>query len=245
MGAANLLNKMFRFFSSSESSICLSNEDKHHLVDVNRINIGECFEIVFNNEIFVYKVKSIKPFEITFVKKYIENSELSKQITIIFAISKGDKNETVVQKCTELGAYRIVFVPSERSIAKYDQKTINNKTLRFQAIAKEAAMQSHRLHIPEVIIISTFKDIENYFCDVNYLAYEKESKSSEPSFENILRKDVKSASVYIGSEGGVTEKEVGYLLSKNFSLVSLGNRILRCETAAIYAMSVISNILEK
>ena len=78
---------------------------------------------------------------------------------------------------------------------------------------------------------------------MNYLAYEKEAGSTTESFAGL--ETAKSVSVMIGSEGGFDEDEVDYLVKEGFSLVSLGKRILRCETAAIYALSVLSYKLEK
>lgn len=236
---------MFRFFIDKSSPNCLSKEDEHHLFNVIRINKGECFELVSNDGyVHQYEVTSIKPHCYKEVAKYKEDTELNKQVTIFFALSKGDKQDLIIQKCTELGVNKIILVPSERSVFKINKDTLDKKLSRYNSIAKEAAMQCHRLIVPEVIILSSFNEINKYLRDINFVAYEKVAKELKPSLESIKDNNVNSISIYIGSEGGISDKEIAHLNTIGFKNISLGNRILRCETAAINVMSVIAYILE-
>ena len=128
---------------------------------------------------------------------------------------------------------------------KFDDKTLSHKLERFEKIAKEASEQSHRLRIPEIVGVVDLKNIPNeLLSDINLVAYEKEAGNTDFLFSNVNKG--KSVSIMIGPEGGFSEEEVNLLTSKyNFRRVSLGKRILRTETAAVYALSVIGALLEK
>ena len=161
---------------------------------------------------------------------------------MFFALAKGDKIDTVIQKATELGVARIVLINTERCVVKYEGKDTNKKLERFSKIAKEASEQSHRLRIPEIVGPINLNDVDQYMCDVNLLAYEKVAGKTD----NIpLEFKGNSVSAMIGPEGGFSEKEVELLQKKGFSLISLGKRILRTETAAFYILSVLGFILER
>ena len=97
--------------------------------------------------------------------------------------------------------------------------------------------------VPEIVGVVDLKGLKPYLEDVNYVAYEKEAGQTGESFN--LPEDIKGLSIMIGSEGGFDEDEINDLVSEGFIKVSLGKRILRCETAAIYALSVIAFKLER
>ena len=86
------------------------------------------------------------------------------------------------------------------------------------------------------------KDTDKYMCDINLLAYEKVAGKTDNIPMDIKGKSI---SAMIGPEGGFSEKEVELLMNKGFSLISLGKRILRTETAALYILSVLGFILER
>ena len=124
-------------------------------------------------------------------------------------------------------------------------KGVNDAELAEQAAeaAKEAAEQCHRLVVPKIEGPITVEQIGKYADEeVRFVAYEEESQQS-PSFS--ISGEEKSIGIFIGPEGGIEEKEVNMLNSFSFKNVSLGNRILRTETAAVFALSVIANSLEK
>ena len=234
---------MQRYFAYIDNGIVnLSQDDIHHIVHVMRMKIGDRFEVVDNKIVNICEIKNINPLNIQIVDVFKEDVELDEEITLFFALAKGDKIDLVIQKATELGVKRIILFNSVRTVVKFDKKDIEKKIKRFKKIAKEASEQCHRLIIPEIIGVIDLKDIDNYLSDINYLAYEKEAGVNNDSLKI---ENNKSISIMIGPEGGFEQKEVDYLLKKNFKSVSLGKRILRCETAAIYALSVISCLLEK
>lgn len=237
---------MQRYFANKkDNQIILGDGDVHHLLHVMRARVGDEIEAVADNHLYACIIKSINPLNIVINYEIPLDSELPSKVTLFFALAKGDKIDFVVQKATELGVSRIVLVKTERCVTKLEGDNVKHKLERFNKIAKEASEQSHRLVIPEILGVVDIKDIpSDLLCDINLLAYEKEAGSTDSFFENISKG--KSISVMIGPEGGFSLNEVSLLKEKyHFETISLGKRILRTETAAVYALSVLSFMLEK
>lgn len=235
---------MQRYFAQIiNDKVILKDDDYHHLLNVLRAKIGEKIEVVNDNKLFIAEISKLSPVEINPIKNLEDNSELKCKVTLYYCLSKGDKNDFVVQKATELGVSKIVFVSSKRCVVKYDNKDVDKKITRFTKIAKEAAEQCHRLIVPEIagpFNVDQLGKVANE--EKCFVAYEEESQHS-PSFAISGKEN--SVGIFIGPEGGIEEKEVKLLNEFGFKNISLGNRILRTETAAVYALSVIANQLEK
>lgn len=158
-----------------------------------------------------------------------EDNESKTEITAVIATIKQDKFEIVLQKLTELGVKRIIPVKTSYSQNLY----LNDKKIvRFNKIIQEAAEQSHRNIIPQLLDEISLKDVVNYKSDLNIVAYEKETGN------NISLKS-SSVTFIIGPEGGFTKEEIDFLISYDFKSITLGKTILRAETAAI---TITSNI---
>lgn len=237
---------MQRYFAKRiGEEIILGDGDVHHLLHVMRAKKGDEIEAVVDNHLFACLITSINPLVIRDNYEISSNSEIKEDVTLFFALAKGDKIDFVIQKATELGASKIVLIKTDRCVVKIDDKNWNHKLDRYQKIAKEASEQSHRLRIPEISGVVDINNIpSSLLADINLLAYEKEAGNTSSLLDNI--KLQKSHSIMIGPEGGFSEEEVEKLTKKySFIPVSLGKRILRTETAAVYALSVIGAILEK
>ena len=236
---------MQRYFAKViNNKVILGDDDVHHLLHVMRARIKDEIEVVDEGKLYSASIDSINPLVITANYEIPLDSELPNDVTLFFALAKGDKIEFVVQKATELGVNRIVLIKTERCVVKIDDKDIEKKLTRYQKIAKEASEQSHRLKIPEIVGVYDIKKIpDNLLAEVNLLAYEKVAGKTDSLFNKI--KPNQSTSIMIGPEGGFSEAEVDYLSKHGFDLVSLGKRILRTETAAVYALSVIGFLMER
>ena len=237
---------MQRYFASKvNNKIILDDGDVHHLLHVMRARKGDEIEVVADSKLYAAEVEEVNPLSVVVKYEIPQDSELPEQVTLFFALAKGDKIDFVIQKATELGVSRIVLMKTERCVVKIEEKDISKKLERYRRIAKEASEQSHRLMIPEIVGPVDIKRIPKHLlCDINLLAYEKEAGSTN-SFLNSVTKG-KTISVFIGPEGGFSEEEVKNLIKDtSFSLISLGKRILRTETAAVYALSVLGFLLEK
>lgn len=236
---------MQRYFAKrNNNKIILDDGDVHHLLHVMRAKAGYELEAVIDGKLFMGIVKNTSPLDIEINYEIPTDSELPVEVTLFFALAKGDKIDFVIQKATELGASRIVLLNTERCVVKYEQKDIAKKLERFRKIAKEASEQSHRLRVPEVVGVIDLNNIPNeLLSDTNLVAYEKVADQKENMLSSFAKD--KSVSVMIGPEGGFSEKEISLLKDQGFEIVSLGKRILRTETAAVYALSVIGFLLEK
>ncbi len=158
-------------------------------------------------------------------------------ITVCQCWPKGDKLETVVQKSVELGAREIWPVESLRCVSRPDGKAAEKKRARLQKIALEAAQQSGRGAVPQVLSpVPLKKALETAAAQGDILfCYEKGSVS--------LREALRAAGdrlfLFIGPEGGFDPSEAEMAQNLGAGLLTLGSRILRTETAPLAALSAI------
>ena len=200
----------------------------YHLKKVLRKDSFYNFRIVDNNsDVFLASLKDNN--QCLIKEKINENNELDCDITCILSLIKMDKFELTIQKLVELGVKTIVPYEANRSVVKIKD---NKKLDRLRKIIKEAAEQSHRNIIPKLENVATIKDLNKYMSQDNYICYE-----SEDNIADI--KGSKSITYIIGPEGGFEDKEYKKICELGFESISLGKRILRAETAAIYMTSVI------
>lgn len=242
---------MSKFFVKSENVegniIRIEGTDVNHIKNVLRMKKQNKLIIcnTENNMNYNCIIESIEKKEI--VCKIIENlgsnSETNCNIHLFQGLPKADKMEYIIQKTTELGVKRIIPVKMERCVAKINDKDKINKIDRWRKIAEVAAKQSQRDTIPVIDEIIKLNDINIDKYDVFIIAYEKEKNIS---IKNLLQKNKQSKNIgiLIGPEGGINEKEIKLLQEKGGKLVSLGERILRTETAPIALISMIIYELE-
>jgi 16S rRNA (uracil1498-N3)-methyltransferase len=238
---------MQRYFALNNTKPpLLSKEDEHHLLKVMRASKGEKIEIVVDEKCFLYEINSTKPLESTEIRELTDDRELANHVTLYYCLAKGDKVDFVIQKAVELGIAEIVLIQSERSIVRLKNDELPKKIERYQSILKAAAMQSKRLTIPKLARIIDLRNFGKGDCKMhNFVAYEDVAGSTK-NFKRILEniKPRESISIMVGPEGGFAPHEIKRMNEFGFISVSLGKRILRSETAAISALTIIAFILE-
>ena len=237
---------MQRYFATLIDSehVKLEPDDEHHLLRVMRMRQGDEIEVVADGVLYLCSINNTNPLNIYIVHKIESDVELKTDVTLLFALTKGDRTDLVVQKATELGVKKVALIQSERTVVRYEEKDIAKKCARYQKIMKEASEQSHRLIVPEMLGIFNLKKLpKEVFSDLNYVGYEKDASDVNGMFANFDKN--KSITILIGPEGGFSENEINSLVEQGFIRTSLGKRILRAETAAIYALSVIGYLLER
>ncbi|QQD85517.1 MULTISPECIES: 16S rRNA (uracil(1498)-N(3))-methyltransferase [Jeotgalicoccus] len=238
---------MQRYFIEIEVSIGgvyeMDPTHHHHIRNVMRSNVDDTFTVVdCTNTAYFVQLISIEPLEYKVLEQLTSDVELPVQITVFSPLLKGDKMDTVLQKSTELGASDFVLYKADRSVVKLDQKKEKSRLERFEKIVREAAEQSKRTVIPQVSFDGRLKTIDFSSYDLVLFAYEDYNISGIPITSVLEHSNAKNIAFIFGPEGGFTSKEVE--LFKNDSNVSLGHRILRAETAPLYALSVIGNYFE-
>ena len=237
---------MQRYFGRIiQKTIILDDDDKYHLLKVMRARKGEMIEVVADEKVFLSEVTSIKPLEIIARKQIKEDNELPNYVILIAALLKGDKMDYVLQKATELGVSEIILLSCERTIVRIKGLKDDLKLGRYQRILREAACQCKRTRIPFINKIIEFYQIDDINAKTKLIAYEGNKGSSTQLNKKLAKvKPGEKIAIIIGPEGGFSEAEVQYAVNNGYVPVGLGKRILRAETASIYALSVIANRLE-
>ena len=173
---------MHRFFVEpsciEDDIIKICGEDSHHISRVLRLKEDDEIIVCDKNGIDYYcSVKSVGKDEVTvwILKKEVSPLEPPIEITLYQGVPKGDKLETVIQKCVELGAVNIVPVAMKRSVAVIKDK--EKKQIRMQRIAMEAAKQCGRAKVPKVMQLMSFKEAIEHSkdSDLKLLPYEAEN----------------------------------------------------------------------
>ncbi len=204
-------------------------EELKHL-KVRRVKNGT--EIILLNGKGMEAKALLKGKEAEIIKVEKVNKELPVKIYLYQGLIKGEKMELIIQKATELGVAEIIPIITERCVVEPKRE----KLKRWQKIAIEALKQSGRTVLPAIHPPKSLEELR--ISGPLLVPWEK----AEKSFKSILASwnTTDNLSVLIGPEGGLTEGEISYLVRKfNAETVSLGNVILRSETAAIYAISVL------
>ncbi|HEY0827653.1 MAG TPA: 16S rRNA (uracil(1498)-N(3))-methyltransferase [Bacilli bacterium] len=233
----------------TDTSVQITGDDAHHIMNVMRSSTGE--QLICSNgvdrEVLVQITELQKGLvHASIVEELSMDHEPGVEVWIAQSLPKGDKMESVIQKCTEIGAARFIPFVSERTIVQYDGRKELKRIERWQKIAKEAAEQAHRNRMPAVEAALSFKQLLDRVQEVDLalFCYEKEA--------GLLLKDVLQKTeikpqegkkpiylLIIGSEGGFTEGEMGKAEAAGCKSTSLGSRILRTETAAMVGLTCI------
>jgi 16S rRNA (uracil1498-N3)-methyltransferase len=166
------------------------------------------------------------------------------ELTVIQALTKGDKLDLVVQKATELGVSRIIPVTSARAVPRLEAMRALGRRARWQKIAREAARQSGRVDVPEVEPVTPLASALRAAPEraLKLLLWEGARQAGlRPTLEAADKP--KQVVIAIGPEGGFADEEVDGARDVGFSVVSLGPRILRTETAAMVTLAVVQYAL--
>ncbi|MEG0395160.1 MAG: RsmE family RNA methyltransferase [Oscillospiraceae bacterium] len=231
-----------RYFTEdiNDKSGTLHGEEAHHLMRVMRAKLGEeltvcnkkgtdysCVITAFAQDTVALAVNSFAPCV----------SEASVMVTLYIGYPKQDKLEWVIQKAVELGAVRIVPFFSKYCVVT--PKKEEDKNIRYNRIALEAAKQSGRGIIPAVAMPLSFKDMvkEAAQNDAALFCYEAGGASIHSRLHG-----AKTVCVITGSEGGFSKDEAAEAMAAGCTAISLGTRILRCETAPIAALASVMTL---
>ena len=166
--------------------------------------------------------------------------EPSVSARIYAALPKGDKTETIVQKAVELGAERVCFFLTDRCVSRPEGKAVRGKLERLNKIAEAAAMQSCRGRVPEVGWLPDLAAVLSDAGEIEVRAFLWEGER-EASLRALLKEKegFRSAALISGPEGGFSPEEAAQAASAGFASVTLGERILRCETAPLAALAAV------
>ena len=227
---------MRRFFTDdiAGQTATITGDDAHHISRVLRMKAGDALSLCdgAGNE-YDAVIASVSPEAVACVvgDRHASEAESPVRVTLFQCLPKAGKMELIVQKCTELGVFSVVPVHSARCVV-VPGKDYDKKRERYNRVALEAAKQSRRAMIPQVLPLTELKRIDVRLFDLFLVAYEDESTVS---LKQALRAagSPRTIALLIGPEGGLEEGEVRQLVQAGAVSVSLGKRILRTETAGM------------
>lgn len=228
---------MQRYFANDKKNniFILRDDDYYHIKVVMRFKIGEKVEVVYNNEAYLCKI--IDNYQIEEIEK-MDSKESKISTTLIIPLLKEQKMDLILQKATELGVSKIILFNAKRSIIKFDEKKETKKLERWIRICKEAAEQSKRCTIPEIV----FEKNINEFSKLEGLKLICSTVEDTNNLKKVLQssKNCVKINMIVGPEGGFEPNEEKSIINLGFIPVTLGNTIMRVETVPIFLLSVIN-----
>ena len=232
---------MQRYFvkEKNNDNFILSDSDIHHIKKVMRCQNNDKIEIVFEKKVYLCNIDDIESLTLSILDNYEEDRGSNVNLTVAVSLVQEQKFDLILQKLTELGIDNIIPVKTERSIVKLDPKKEEKKKLRWETICKEASEQSHRVTIPKVHDVITLKQLLNEKKELNLICSLNDNTKPLSVY---LQPNIKDILFVIGPEGGFAKKEEEFLIENGFESTTLGKRVLRVETAAIYVASIIHYI---
>ena len=238
---------MPRFFVPDLSGdvLTLSGEDGRHAAKSLRCRVGEELELCDGRGAeCLCAVAAVEGDTLTLrvVERRPSRGELPCRVSLYQALPKGDKLELIVQKAVELGAAEIVPVLTQRCVSRPDSRAMEKKRERLRKIALEAAKQSGRGMVPQVAPLLDFPaalaEMARSACPLFF--YE----GGGESLGKALGARPGSIALMVGPEGGFDPAEAQAARDAGLRVCTLGPRILRCETAPLYALSAIGYVYE-
>lgn len=175
-------------------------------------------------------------------------SELPVRVRLYQGCPKGDKLELIVQKATELGVSAVIPFVSRRCVSRPKAEKHDRMTERLARIAREAAGQSGRSRLPEVLSPMGFSaalaDAAATSERILFCYEEERTVSLRTVLEEAKADGVRSLAIFVGSEGGFAPEEAEEATRAGACSVSLGRRILRAETAPLFALAAVGYAFE-
>ena len=223
-------------------TVHLDKEQAHHALNVLHLDHEEIRLVCSGRAWFALGFKDGKGFAAQVLREDSRVNELPVRVTLCMALIRREKMELVLQKAAELGASRIVPFVSSRCVVKEKKERSERQAERWQSILQEASNQCKRNIVPELVPVVDIKDLGQYLDTDGFVGYENVFGEKPMLGEALQGNDV---TVVIGPEGGFSPKEIEDLEAAGYRTVSFGSRILRAETAALYALSVIGDDAER
>ncbi|MCL2025000.1 MAG: 16S rRNA (uracil(1498)-N(3))-methyltransferase [Coriobacteriia bacterium] len=247
-----------RFFASNANAavytvgatvpVLLDTDALRHASQVARVRVGECIEVVVRGEWRTWRceVLTIDIEELTVrVLELLASTELPMTLDLFWGYAKGDKNERIVRSAVELGIRTLCpvrFARCEVRTSGFDEARLTKKRARLEAVTRSAAAQAHRDIIPEVFPLISIDELGQRLTRYDAVVVLWEEADAEPSLSTAVSKAMcagaTSVALIVGPEGGIEAAEVAKLQAHGAVTATLGNSILRVETACAAACAI-------
>jgi len=220
----------------------ITDDDARHLTQVLRVEAGQIFELSDNHAIYLAEVEAARKSRVGFrILERLPDPPPEIPVHLLVALFKFDRLELLLEKATELGVASVRFVRAERSDKGLD-KAAEKRIERWRRIALEASQQSRRLRLPELYEPVRLK--EALLTPASARFFLDENRSGVPILD-AAQVSADSIALMVGPEGGWPEHERVEARQAGWTSVSLGQQILRSETAAIAALAIVNAVLRR
>jgi 16S rRNA (uracil1498-N3)-methyltransferase len=223
----------------SGNRAALTGDHARHLAQVLRAQVGQEFDIALGAEVRHGKVVRVHPDRVEFELDEAITHSAQAEITVAISIFKFDRLEWAIEKCVELGVARIVPVVASRT-EKHLAASAAKRIERWRRIVQQAAEQSRRTSSPEIAEPIKFKALLAVTDETKIVLSEVEQ---DVTLKDAIPQGANSVLLAFGPEGGWTEQELAAFDEAGWASASLGNTILRAETAVIAAVAVATSVL--
>jgi 16S rRNA (uracil1498-N3)-methyltransferase len=226
-------------FSTNTAALTGSHAD--HLVRVLRVRVGQEFDIATGDSVRRGKVTFVTPERVEFELGETLPAATVVNITLLLSIFKFDRLEWAIEKCTELGVAKIIPIIARRTDAHL-VAAATKRIDRWRRIAMQSAEQSRRAATPQIEMPLKIAEAVKIASPLRIVLSELEKQIS---LHDVLTSNetVTEVILAIGPEGGWTEDEFKLFEKSGWVSTSLGNTILRAETAAIAATAIVTSML--
>lgn len=225
--------------------IQLSSDESHHLVSVNRARSGDPV-VVFDGQGQEWEcelTEANKRKAILSGKQFIHHPSLAYEIALAQAIPKGKGLESIIRKATEMGIQHIFPLTSERTESKIRSDRQDAKSEKWLTAAIEGAKQSGNPFLPKIHPVQTLdrflEEASQQFSLKLIASLQSNSVSLKVATTSIGPSSNPTGVFLVGPEGDFSDREYAHIESAQFKPVTLGPYVLKCETAAVNALSIL------
>jgi 16S rRNA (uracil1498-N3)-methyltransferase len=211
----------------------LDSDNSHHLNKVLRFPVGKNIT-VFNGDGFDYTAlvqDSKKTTNLKVISKEPNNTESKLDLTLAQGIAKGEKMDFLIQKAVELGVTRIIPMKLERCVVRLRDEKVQKKIDHWQKIANHACEQSGRSVIVRIANPVSLEELLEETSHHGFVLHHR----AQIGLSQV--QETSKATILIGPEGGLTDKEVSDSEVAGYQSILIGKRVLRTETASLAAIA--------
>ncbi|MDR1413336.1 MAG: 16S rRNA (uracil(1498)-N(3))-methyltransferase [Puniceicoccales bacterium] len=237
------MQRYFYLGDTSSEIVELSQKESHHLHNVARVRTGECIALLNGNGTIARgKLLSVgKKCARVKIENITEIDRPKCSLTLLQATLTNANNDYIVHEATAIGVREIIFFEAQNSECKLRSK-IENKLLRWGILAMEACKQSGNPFLPKISYHEALGAVNFEHFDLGIFAgLSDDARSLEKAISQ--HPSAKNICIAIGPEGDFSQSEYGLLRAKHLMECGLTRNILRSETAAIYSLSVLDQLL--
>lgn len=237
---------MHRFFVEknqiNNNSIYIKGKDLTHIKKALRLKVFDIIELSCDGINYLGKISEITKEHVkaNIISTEVGKNEPSIDITLYQGLAKGSKMDFIIQKCVEIGVKNFYFVETDRAVVQINNKEkADSKIARWLTISEQAAKQSKRDYIPQIRGIINFNEMIDLIINDGEIIVPYENEDDLSIKDSLRNVEGNKINLVIGPEGGFEEYEIDELKDIGASIVTLGPRILRTETAGLVSSTII------